>query len=267
MTGVQTCALPIYITERLNNNLTVTKNLTDEKVLYFTNLLSVRIRDYNLTFSVSSNLDDTWSVGAGVNIAFGYDGRGQRFVTDRRSLAYTGRATMNLFIDHNNNGIRDPGEPPVPWASYRDQETLSMSPGALPLIALPDSRAVKLETQYFKFDDPFLVPRAKVYELRTHAGSDVSVDVAVVMTGDIEGYIFVGSAGARGIIVTLHDAQGREVAMTRSEFDGFYNFIGVPGGDYEVRVAANGARGEIVQPFSLDAQAGYVVLDRIALDE
>ncbi len=130
---------------------------------------------------------------------------------------------------------------------------------------------MQIETRHLKFDDPFLVPRAQAYELSTHAGSDISIDVAVVLTGDIEGYIFVGSAAnaaaVRGVIVSLHDAQGREVARTRSEFDGFYSFIGVPGGDYEVRVAANGRRGEVVQPFSLDAQAGYVVLDGIYLYE
>ena len=259
------------MTARLNNNLTVTKNLTNDKVLYFTNLLSVRVRDWDLTLRVNSNLDDDWSVGAGFNIAFGYNGRRQAFVTDRRSLAYTGRATMNLFIDNNNNGIRDPGEPPVPWASYRGQETLQAWPGALPLTALPSYRSVQIETRNLKFDDPFLVPRADVYELHTHAGSDVRVDIAVVMTGDIEGHVFVGSAddaaAVRGVIVSLHDAQGREIARTRSEFDGFYSFIGVPGGDYEVRVAANGGRAEVAQPFSLDAQAGYVVLDRIYLYE
>ena len=72
-----------------------------------------------------------------------------------------------------------------------------------------------IETRHFKFDDPFLVPRAQAYELRTHTGSDVSFDIAVVMTGDIEGYVFVGSAdeavAARGIVVSLHDAKGREV--------------------------------------------------------
>ena len=115
------------------------------------------------------------------------------------------------------------------------------------------------------------MPRAKAYELRTHAGSDISIDIAVVMTGDIEGYIFAGSAanaaGVRGVIVSLYDAQGREIARTRSEFDGFYNFIGVPGGDYEVRVATNAGRAEIVQPFLLDAQTGYIVLDAITIDE
>jgi len=259
------------VSDRLNNNLTITKNLSNDQALFFTNLLSIRIRDYNLTLSVRSNLDDAWSVGAGFNIAFGYDKSSRAFVTENRGLANTGRAKMNLFIDHNNNGIRDPLEPPVSWASYRDRETLQMSPGVLSLTALPGSHGVQIETRHFKFDDPFLVPRAKVYELHTHAGSDISVDVAVVMTGDVEGRVFVGSAddavAARGVIVSLHNAQGREISRTRSQFDGYYSFTGIPGGDYQVRITANEGDRKLVKRFSLDAQDGYVVVDRITIYE
>jgi hypothetical protein len=256
---------------RLNNNLTLSKQLTNDGLLFFTNQLSIRIRDYDLTLNVSSDFEDAWSVGVGVNIAFGYDGRRQEFITDNGGLAATGRATMNLFIDDDNDGIRDPGEPPVTWASYRDQETLETSPGVLPLTALPTARPVLFDMQHMTLDDPFLVPRAKAYELRTHAGSDVSIDVAVIMTGDIEGHVVAGSApdaaGARGVVVSLHDAEGREVASTRSEFDGFYSFTGVPGGDYEVRVSVNGGQSELVQPLSLDPKDGYVVLERIYIFE
>jgi hypothetical protein len=141
----------------------------------------------------------------------------------------------------------------------------------LPLTALPSARPVLFDMKYMMLDDPFLVPRAKAYELRTHAGSDVSIDVAVVMTGDIEGHVVAGSAddaaGARGVIVSLYDLEGREVARTRSEFDGFYSFTGVAGGDYEVRVSTNGTQSELVQPLTLDPQDGYVVLERIYIFE
>ncbi len=258
------------MSERLNNALTLTKQLANDKVMYFTNLLSVRIREYDLTLSVSSNLDDAWSIGAGFKIAFGYDRHSRALTTDSVGLANTGRATMNLFIDANNDGVRDPGEPPVPWASYRDQETLKTSMGVLPLTSVPSTRAVRFDLRHLQLDDPFLAPRAKVYELTTHAGSDVSIDVAVVMTGDIEGHIFADSAddtGARGVVVSLHDADGREVATTRSEFDGFYSFTRIPSGDYEVRVSVNGGQRELVQPLSLDSQEGYIVLERIYIFE
>jgi hypothetical protein len=254
-------------TSRLNSNLILTKNLSNDKAFYLTNLLSVRVRNFDLTFSVSSDFDDVWQVGAGFNIAFGYDGRRQEFVTDRRGLASTGRAAMNLFIDENNNGIREPGEAPVPWATYKDEEMLSHSPGTVALKALPRYRPVKIETRHFKFDDPFLVPRSQAYELYTHAGSDVSMDVAIVMTGDIEGYVFFGPAEnaepAKGIIVTLYDADGREIAEARSEFDGFYSFTGIPAGNYEVRVKPKNGDSLLAQAFTLDGQEGYVELDKV----
>lgn len=256
--------------ERLNNNLTVSQNLAVEGQTFLTNLLSVRIRDYDLTLSMSSNFDGAWSAGAGFNMAFGYDRHRRAFITDNGGLATTGRATMHLFIDDDNDGIRDPGEAPVPWAKYRDQESLETMPGTLPLTALPTERPVLFDMQNLTLDDPFLSPRARAYELTTHAGSDVSIDVAVVMTGDIEGHVVAdesGSRGARGIVVVLYDKDGREVARTRSEFDGYYSFTGVPTGDYEVRVYADGGRKELVQPLTLSPKDGYVVLERIYVFE
>jgi len=256
---------------RLNYNVTVAKRLTDEKELYVTNLLSLRIRDFNLTLSASSNFGDNWSFGAGFSTAFGYDGRRQSFIMDNRDLASSGRATMNLFIDENNNGMRDAGEPPVAWAKYREDETLATSPGVLPLTPLPGAHAVQIETRHLEFDDPFLLPRAEAYELRTHAGADVSLDVAVVMTGDIEGRVFFGSAedaaAARNVTVSLHAPDGREIDRTLSEFDGFYSFTGVPGGDYEVRASTREGGAAIARPISLDAREGYAVVEGIYLDE
>lgn len=259
------------LTPRINHNLTISKRLADDRSMFVSNLLSVRIRDYDMTFSVNSDFEGDWAVGAGFSIAFGYDRHTRSMITDVGSLANTGRATMNLFIDEDNDGVRDPHEEPVAWASYRDQETVEDIPGVLPLHALPISRPVQFDMQYLRLDDPFLMPRAQMYELRTHPGSDVQIDVALVMTGDIEGHVLTGTSGAgraaRGVIVTLHDRHGREVARTRSEFDGFYSFTSVPGGDYEVRVWADDGRTQLKQSFSLDPDEGYVVLERIYIFE
>jgi hypothetical protein len=259
------------VTARLNNNLIVTRNLGSSGSFYVTNLLSVGVRNFDLTFSVSSNMDDAYQVGAGLNIAFGYDKRRQSFVTNQRGLADTGRAAMNLFIDENNNGIRESEEPAVPWARYRDKEMLEESPGTVSLSALPRYQPVTIETRHFKFDDPFLVPRSEIYELYTHAGSDVSVDIAVVMTGDIEGYLYHGqaedAAPAKGVVVTLYDSDGREISATRSEFDGFYSFTAIPAGEYEVRVQPKAGDELHAQPFTLDGQEGFVALEKIYLYE
>ncbi len=88
---------------------------------------------------------------------------------------------------------------------------------------------------------------------------------------DIEGTVFLGSAddaiAARGVIVSLRDEWGDVIAKARSEFDGYYSFNSVPGGYYEVRVYQDEGRKEFVQPATLDARDGYIVVDRIYIDE
>lgn len=256
--------------ERFHNNLVLSIILTGNRSLSVRNVLSARFRDFDLSLSINSNVDDSWAIGLGFNIHFGYDARRQGFITDKRSLANTGRVAMNLFIDDNNNGIRDPGEEPVPWAVYKTEEMLNTSKGTVPLVAVPRYRAIQLETRHFKFDDPFLVPRSEVYELYTHAGGDISVDIAVVLTGDIEGYVVAkpsGGAGVRGVIVMLYNSKGKKIAETRSEFDGFYSFTAIPGGDYEIRIEPTSAFSVTALPFSFDAEDGFVVLDGIYLYE
>jgi hypothetical protein len=192
-------------------------------------------------------------------------------VADERDLANTGRAAIHLFIDENNNGIREPDEPPIEWVTYQDQEMPSTVPGTVSLNGLPRYRPVKIETRHFKFDDPFLVPRSQIYELYTHAGGDISVDIAVVMTGDVEGYVYIGSTEdptpVKGVIVTLFDENGRQVGAVRSEFDGFYSFNGIPAGNYEVRVTPKTGETLLTQAFELDSDDGYVVLGEIYLYE
>ena len=118
--------------------------------------------------------------------------------------------------------------------------------GAVTLTALPAETAIHIDTKQFRFSDPFLAPRRTAYEVQTHAGSDIEIDIAVVMTGDIEGTV-LGSDGAprRGVELTLLDANGVEIADARSEFDGYYSFAGIPGGTY--RIARPDSSGELEQ--------------------
>ncbi|MCZ6643694.1 MAG: carboxypeptidase-like regulatory domain-containing protein [Gammaproteobacteria bacterium] len=256
---------------RLNNNLVITQNLVDDKAFYFTNRLSFRVRDYDISFNVSSDFDEAWQVGLGFNMAIGFDDRQRRFISGQRDLANTGRARMNLFVDENNNGIREPGEAPVEWLKYKSQESFGRAASTVTLNALPRYQPVKIDVREIKLSDPFLVPRAAIYEIYTHAGSDISVDVALVRTGDVEGYIYSGSekehAPVRGLNVTLHDKNGKEVAAARSEFDGYYSFTSIPVGNYEIRVVGQMGDPSFTQSFLLEGDAGLVVLDKILLYE
>ena len=88
------------------------------------------------------------------------------------------------------------------------------------------------------------------------------------MTGDVEGYVHadpaLGGGGLRGVEVTLHSLDGKQIAVTRSEFDGYYAFNGIPVGGYQIRVTQpSGAQITQTQEFSLDPDQGYILLDKV----
>jgi hypothetical protein len=258
------------ISPRTYASMSVSQIVAGEGGTQFSGLFSARFGHLDLSFNVSSDLEKRWKVGLGLNLSFGYDRHSRSLVTSDRSLAHSGRAALKLFVDENNNGIRDQDEQPVPWASYRDTETIGSAPGTLRLRAMPRYQPVRIETRHLKFDDPFLIPRESGYEIYTHAGSELSVDVAVVPTGDVEGYVFASaedagvSRAARDLAVSLRSPDGRIVATARTEFDGFYCFTGVPPGHYQVHVGDASGR-TVIESVVLDARVGLAQVDGIHL--
>ena len=252
------------VSKRLHNTLTVFKGLKNGRALWLDNTLTVRIGRADLTLSVTASSDDLWAVGVGINRSFAYDRASRRFVVAERSLAHTGRATLNLFLDRNNNGVREPGEFPVSWFAYKDQAVSASAAGGVKLTGLQAGYPVHLQARHFRFDDPFLSMRSKVYELYTHAGSDIRVDVPVIVTGDVEGYLRpvpgTDNAAVSGVQVTLYDLDGETVAVTRSEFDGYYSFLGIPVGQYDIGLRPKS--GYHLQRFSLDGDS-YRLVDAI----
>jgi hypothetical protein len=62
------------------------------------------------------------------------------------------------------------------------------------------------------------------------------------------------------------DPRGFDVDEARTEFDGYYSFIGVPAGKYEIRVLADdGEEPKVTRRITLDGEAGFVTLDEIYL--
>lgn len=252
------------LTERWNSTVTVSQSLGSSTATRFDSVLTARFFGMDFSVAAGASTQNSWAIGLGVNTYFAYDKRYGGFSTNHRAMAGTGRATFNLFIDRNGNNLRDTNEPLVDTVSYRRTGGTMIAPGTVAIRGLSPDRPLRIDTEDFSFDDPFLVPRQRIYELYTHAGSDITVDISVVETGDIEGYVYRDgqNKGARGVEIVLVDRSGKEVARTRSAFDGYYTFDLVPAGEYEIRVKS--ASGEMLrQDVTLDAEEGYVLLDAV----
>ena len=258
------------VNRRVNTDITIRKNMHDDGETYIESRSSIRFGAGNLSLGLYAGSDDTWTATVGFNTRFGYDPDSTNFFSADHSLARTGRARLNLFLDSNNNGVREAGEEPIRWASY-DKRTMSAKrPGVLQLTSIPADTPLRLRSGDLRFEDPFLFAADDSYELYTHPGSDIDVDIPVLIGGDVEGYLYPGSGmddtDLRGVAVLLYDANDDEVAVTLSEFDGYYTFSGIPIGDYKVVVMPDADKPDYyLQRFSLDAEDNYVMLDAIHL--
>lgn len=246
-------------------SLSAHQDLKNDRVLHIENVLTARVRGLDLSFTLQTSSSDFWAVGVAVGASFGSDAGAGSFAGRPTGLAHTGRATLNFFIDLDNDGMRDPGEPPVEWAAWKNHDASRPGAGAIQLGGVPSHIPLRIDSSDFRFRDPFLVARDEVYELYTHPGSDVAVNIPVINTGDVEGRLYPVAgrdASVSGLSVVLYNAGGEPVASTRSEFDGYYSFRGIAAGDYEVVVQSSSRKAEVHrQWFSLDATEGFVPLD------
>ncbi|MEX2494564.1 MAG: SdrD B-like domain-containing protein [Woeseia sp.] len=247
--------------------VTAHKDLKNGRVLYLDTTMTTVVGNLDLSLSLNTSSDDFWAIGIGLGTRFGYGGGAGSFGEYGGSLAHTGRATLNLFMDRNNNGVREVDEPPLNRASYKDHRTSEMAAGAIKLARIPAHTPLRIDSRDFRFEDPFLLARDDAYELYTHPGGDVSADIPVLMTGDAEGHLHPvpgTDSTVSGVSIVLYDADGEPVAETRSEFDGYYSFSGIAAGDYQVVIDASPRQAEVHrQWFSLNAEEGFAPLSPI----
>lgn len=213
-----------------------------------------RFEKLALTASVEAGSDG--SLAGGLNLAFslGPDptGRGGiRMTSDR--LATQGQAVARVYRDLNGDGVRQPDEPlekDVQLAAGRvPVERLTGKDGRVVIDSLEPYQPVLIGVDASSLPDPLVQPATPGVVVTPRPGVAVAIDLPLVSAGDVDGTL-VRAGGGRfeGVELELVNAEGRAVARTRSDFDGFFLFEGVPYGRYAVRIAQASASAARVSP-------------------
>jgi hypothetical protein len=197
------------------------------------------------SFSASGEVASDGAVAAGLNVAFSLgpnprSGGGIRVSADK--LASQGSALVRVYRDANMNGRRDPGE--------RMEKGAQIAAGRVPVDLLTDANGevvvdglepfqpVLVSVDGSSLPDPLVQPSTPGSVLTPRPGVSVAIELPLVATGDVDGTLVrAGGGNLEGVDLELVDVEGRAVARTRSDFDGFFLFEGVPYGRYTVRIA------------------------------
>lgn len=237
------------------------------------------IRNFNrFALTASAEAASDGSVAAGLNLAFSFgpNPAGNGIRVTHRKLAAQGQALVRVFRDVNGDGIRQPGEPL--------EKDVQLAAGRVPVDMLTDARGSAIVDGLQPFEpvligvdasslaDPMVQPATPGVVVTPRPGVAIAIDLPLVAAGEIDGTLVkAGGGGIEGIDLELVDVEGRVVQVTRSDFDGFFLFEGVPYGGYQVRIAKLSAEAARLTPVigaraSVNAARPSVHLGAVAAD-
>jgi hypothetical protein len=201
-----------------------------------------RFEKVALTASIEGATDG--AVAAGLDLAFSLGpnprGNGLRVTSDR--LATQGQAVARVFRDQNGDGRWQPGEP--------QEKDVQLSAGRVPVPRLTGADGVVLIDSLEPFQpvligidasslpDPYVLPANSGIVVTPRPGVSITIDLPLSSAGEVDGTLLRdGGTPIEGVDLELIDVEGRVARKTRSDFDGFFLFEGVPYGRYSLHIA------------------------------
>lgn len=147
-----------------------------------------------------------------------------------------------VFLDENNNGRWDPGEPPVPGVRVLvgNGSAASDSDGLFHVWDLVPFEPLLVTVDSLSIDSPLLVPAFASASVVPGPNRFREVDIPLVQAGVLEGRVATeGAAGRRGvggITLILTDRRSGQRRTFTTFTDGAFYLLGVKPGDYELAV-------------------------------
>jgi len=198
----------------------------------------------SMAVAVTAEAASDKSVALGLSVNFSLDP--MSMTLSRQPLAGAGAVRARVFRDLNDNGVRDADEPLQKGALVTTGTRLSDrrtgSDGAVTIGGLTPFQPVVVGLDTTTLNDPSLATRSAVQMVVPRPGVAAEVEIALVGAGAIEGALLKsGEIGFEGLDLELVDASGKVVAVTRTDFDGFFLFDRAPYGKYRIRIAKDSA--------------------------
>jgi len=197
----------------------------------------------NADTSVSS--DGSVTAGIGITIGVSREPRTPYWTTTATPVAGMGAASVRVFLDHNDDGIYDEGDEPLPEVGIKRQGNPGFDKtnkdGILLVTNLPPNRYVDLAPNTSDLEDPMWVPSVQGIHLLSRPGATSLVDFPIIVTGEIDGTTYLFANGRLHTVgdveLQLVNSHGKLVKTIKSASDGFYVISEIPVGEYLVQIS------------------------------
>ena len=159
------------------------------------------------------------------------------------SVVGYGGIYARAFEDGNGNGLKDPREEWIenPAFAVNGSGGPNNEGPAQFNDRLPADRYAYVSLQEGSLDDPLARPSTPGYKLLPRAGMVATLEVPVVLYGQINGTANIEEKAAlrplAGISVELLGGDGKVIKAERSAYDGVFSLDGVKPGTYTLRLS------------------------------
>jgi len=193
--------------------------------------------------SVLQGNDHTYSRVEAASGSLIYDHKSHYLNANNRTNVGRGGIVVEPFLDINCNGVWDKGEPAAPGLKvkinggriiYDEKDTL------VRILDMEPYNIYTMELIRSSFDNISWQIKNLTYRVTINPNNFTVIEVPVRVVGEVTGEISNLSGGSRKgqgqMFADVIDSNNVIVARALTENDGFFSYIGVPPGNYKVRV-------------------------------
>jgi hypothetical protein len=153
-----------------------------------------------------------------------------------------GGIILLTYLDINNNGKKDPGEPKLKGLRYMlgaGFQEESKKDTTLIIRNLPAYTSYLLTIDKNSFDDISWRIRHATMSVEINPNYFRVIEIPVKVVGEVSGIVYVQSDKGKKvqdrILVNIYNSSGSLVAKTMSEPDGYYSYMGLEPGTYTIK--------------------------------
>jgi len=200
----------------------------------------------NVGFSSSIGETQKPSYGSSIQGSFGYDAQASRFYASNQSSVRRGGITIIPFLDENDNGVFDDNEQLVRHFGLEQSpgRVIEHASGTLTIPDLEPYRKYYLKTSTADLENISWVPKFQSFEVAPPANGFATVEVPLVVVGQIQGYVTVknpqGEEPIGGVRLKLRHNEAQDTSDVQVEGDflsysnGEFYYMGLTPGKYRI---------------------------------
>jgi hypothetical protein len=203
------------------------------------NALSWVTDDMTFYSSMAYDAIDSWSVALGVRFSLGYDYHNNNWIMSGRNMTSSGSLDINSYLDQNNNQRLDEGDvalPDVQFGHVRQWQGIrSADNGQAILPFVTPFRATNFSPKWVDG----VSPTTKSYAVYTHPGGMIKAEIPFTVKTTVIGFVLLSEEDGEPFAsaeVQLVNQQGVVISIIDSDIDGFFEFIDIEPGQYQVRL-------------------------------